>query len=175
MRLDLADLNMGWREGLLLLLALLGLYMLFELLRIRRLRRRLNKPPASAALEPSVSLAAQAPAPALTPEPASLAQESAWGEPPAHLVQETFMRGVDGELAQMRDELDALRGEFAALREELRHEAAHLKASQTISPLYSDAMQMAMNGHSAEVIAERCGIARAEAELVVALVKNQEQ
>ena len=50
------------------------------------------------------------------------------------------MRGVDGELAQMRDELDPLRGEFAALRQELRHEAAHLKASQTMSPLYSDAM-----------------------------------
>jgi len=34
-------------------------------------------------------------------------------------------------------------------------------------------MQMALAGYSAEMIAERCGIARAEAELVVALTQSQ--
>ncbi|MGE5384729.1 MAG: DUF2802 domain-containing protein [Betaproteobacteria bacterium] len=36
-------------------------------------------------------------------------------------------------------------------------------------------MQMAMTGYDTDVIAERCGISRAEAELVAALVKNQER
>lgn len=174
MRLDFADLvSLNWRDGLLLLVAALALYMLFELVRIRRLRRQGKAAPLPVAVEPSVSLEA-GPA-AESPDTETDREPPAWKEPPAHLVQEAFMRGVESDLAQMREELDALRGEFAALREELRHEAAHLKASQTISPLYSDAMQMAMNGYGADVIAERCGIARAEAELVVALVKNQEQ
>lgn len=170
MHFDLAELmSLGWREWLLLLVVILAFYMLFELARIRRLRRRKLKEASAPLVEPSVILAAA------VPESAKESEASAWGEPPARLVQETFMHGVESDLAQMRDELDALRGEFAALREELRHESAHFKASQTVSPLYSDAMQMAMNGYGAEVIAERCGIARAEAELVAALVKNQER
>ena len=84
------------------------------------------------------------------------------------------MSGVENELAQMREELDALRGEFAALREETRQELGQLRAGQAVSPLYSDAMQMAVTGYGAEVIAERCGISRAEAELVASLVKNRE-
>lgn len=172
MHLDLAELSLGWRDGLLFLVVVLASYMLFELLRIRRLRRRQEKTLASGVVEPALSNAASASAP--PPDIPSTADDMAWNEPPARQAQDAFAHGVESDLAQMREELDALRGEFAALREELRHEAAHLKASQTISPLYSDAMQMAMNGYSAEVIAERCGIARAEAELVAALVKNQE-
>jgi hypothetical protein len=34
-------------------------------------------------------------------------------------------------------------------------------------------MQMAISGYDPAMIAERCGIARAEAELVVALAKSQ--
>lgn len=172
MRIDLAELSLGWREGLLFLVAALALYMLFELVRIRRLRKRRENSAVSAqqVIEPSVSGLA----PAEPSAPAVPLEEPAWNEPPAHLAQEAFMRGVESDLTQMRDELDALRAEFAALREEMRQETAHLKAGQTISPLYSEAMQMAMNGYNAEVIAERCGIARAEAELVAALAKNQQ-
>ena len=84
------------------------------------------------------------------------------------------MRGVESEVAQMRHELDTVRGEFAALREEMRQETAQMRANQTVSPLYGDAMQMAVTGYGADVIAERCGISRAEAELVASLVKNRE-
>ena len=52
---------------------------------------------------------------------------------------------------------------------------AHLRATQTVSPIYGDAMQMAAAGYDAAMIAERCGIARAEAELVVALARSQVQ
>jgi len=176
---DLSGLDLGWRAGLLVLILLLALYMLFEFLRVRRLRRK--KAGAEAlppALEPVLkaltdSAGEQATGDAEAGKSAG-EEEVAWSEPPAHLAQDAFMRGVERELAQMRDELDALRGEFAALREGLRDEMAQLKASQAVSPLYSDAMQMAVSGHEAQVIAERCGISRAEAELVASLVKSRE-
>lgn len=75
----------------------------------------------------------------------------------------------------MRDEVDAIRGELAALREDMQHELAHLRAAQSMSPIYGDAMQLAVAGYDPALIAERCGIARAEAELVVALAKSQAQ
>lgn len=170
MRFELAEMSWGWREGLLGLIALLALYMLFELVRIRRLRQRRAKKSYPPPIEPS-GLGENATA---SHSGASTDETLAWAEPPTGLVQEALMRGMENELAQMRDELDTLRGEFSALREELRHEVSQLRASQTVSPLYSDAMQMAINGYGVEGIAERCGISRAEAELVVSLVKNQE-
>jgi len=176
---DFPGFSLGWRDGLLALIVLLALYMLFEFLRMRRLRRRKNTAEkASAVLEPALKGLADSAEESLAveagPENQAGGAEVAWSEPPVHLAQDAFMRGVERELAQMREELDALRGEFAALREGLRDEVAQLKASQAVSPLYSDAMQMAVAGHEAQVIAERCGISRAEAELVVSLVKNRE-
>ena len=43
-----------------------------------------------------------------------------------------------------------------------------------IAPQYSDAMQMALQHHDAATISQQCGISRAEAELVVALVRNRD-
>jgi len=104
-------------------------------------------------------------------------QAFAWNEPPApkDFAEEQYFKAVEAELGQLRDEVAVLRHEFAALREEMRGQVGQIKASQNMSPLYSDAMQMAMLGHEAEAIADRCGIARAEAELVVALARNQSE
>jgi len=174
MRLDWFDLSFGWREGLLGLIALLAVYMVFVLLRMRRLgRQKAAQPYVPAPLEPSVG-------------PAAIA-EAAEADIPADQLTYTIERKavaepqaaapvaeLEEQLAQMREELDALRGEVAALREDWHQETAQLRASQSVSPLYSEAMQMAMAGHGAEVIAERCGISRAEADLVIALSKQQE-
>ena len=46
--------------------------------------------------------------------------------------------------------------------------------AQMIAPQYSDAMQMALQHHDAATISQQCGISRAEAELVVALVRNRD-
>ena len=101
--------------------------------------------------------------------------DSAWQAASQEVSQTTLIRGLEYEIVHLRDEMDALRSEFAALRSELGQEISRLRNSQTVSPLYSDAMQMAAAGHDAEQIAERCGISRAEADLVVALVNTSER
>ena len=67
-----------------------------------------------------------------------------------------------------------VRGELAALREEVKLKVERVQAAQHVAPVYGDAMQMAVAGYDAAAIAERCGVARAEAELVVALIRNRE-
>lgn len=179
LRLNFSGFSPGWRETLLALIAVLALYMLLEVLRMRRLQRQKAKAAASAqepvlnggAAETTQQADAGNSAEATNP---CIESEADWPQVSSTQAQETFMRGVESELAQMRDEIDILRAEFAALREDIGRETARLRASQTVSPLYNDAMQMAIGGYGAEMIAERCGISRAEAELVVSLVKNRE-
>ena len=84
-----------------------------------------------------------------------------------------YQTWVESQFLQMQDEIDAARGELAALRLELHKELTGVRATQTVSPLYGDAMQMAVAGYDADSIAERCGISRGEADLVVALSVTQ--
>lgn len=58
--------------------------------------------------------------------------------------------------------------------EEQRQEHSKPPVTQNISPLYSEAMQKAILGQDAASISRDCGISRAEAELVAALVKNRD-
>lgn len=155
--MDLGSIVIGWREAVLGVIVLLAIYMFVVVWRMRRLREKPAAEPAAPA-EPRVEAGEEAPD---------------WQATQSRLAQETFMRGIENELAQLREEVDALRGEVAALRDEMWQEVGHMRATQTVSPLYNDAMQMAQLGHDPATIAERCGIARAEAELVVALVKSQ--
>ncbi|WP_153109500.1 DUF2802 domain-containing protein [Propionivibrio limicola] len=76
------------------------------------------------------------------------------------------------EAAQLRKEVGGLRAEVLVLREELQRHITPKDATQSISPLYSDALQMAKGGHDANAICVQCGISRAEAELVVALARG---
>lgn len=123
------------------------------------------------------------PTPAVAEESREDPMEASW--PPenrADFARQTLMDGVERELEQLREEVDALRGalsalreDFIGLREEFQQEIQATHAAQNASPLYSDAMQMAILGHDALTISERCGISRAEADLVVALVKNKDR
>jgi hypothetical protein len=98
-----------------------------------------------------------------------------YAEPPestvTHFDQEKLTR-LERELSATREELDALRTAFAQTRDSLQAEVERLKAGQRVSPAYGDSLQMAMSGASAEEIAARCGIARAEAELVLSLAQG---
>ena len=152
--LELGGMTLGLREGVIVLIALVAVYMLFVLLRMRRLR---NRPLAAPEL-------------AVPGKPPALAEsDEKWAQASAGMAGDALRSGLEQEIDQLRDEVDAIRGELAALRNDMLQELAHLRASQTVSPIYGDAMQMAAAGYDPAAIAERCGIARAEAELVVAL------
>jgi hypothetical protein len=184
----------GWREILLALILLIVIYMLWLVWRMRRIGR----PPIPAPVrrdEPSWQgeTRGEEGAPLIYTRPRrKLVSSPETGNAPSPdegdavrqnqaLAQQAFMAGVERELLQMRDEMDALRGAFAALRSDMENvrdaceqAVQNLHTAQNASPLYSDAMQMAVLGHDAITIAERCGISRAEAELVVGLVKNKD-
>lgn len=166
--MEIGGLVLGLREGVIVLIAGVAFYMVFVLLRMRRLRRI----PAPDTAVP----AEEAKTDTLTLAEALRAPAEDVPEIPRALVAESILRqDFERELAQMREEVDAVRGELAALRQDMLQELAHFRAAQTVSPIYGDAMQMAMAGYDPVMIAERCGIARAEAELVAALAKSQGQ
>ena len=172
--LELGGMTLGLREGVIGLIVLVALYMLFVLLRMLPLRRRSAEVPEHVApvLSEGEPVSAAAPEPEPEPEPGDA---NAAAEVAAPQLGENLLRSaLEQEVSQLRDEVDAIRGELAALRGDMLHELAHLRASQTISPIYGDAMQMAVSGYDPAAIAERCGIARAEAELVVARAKSQD-
>jgi fumarylacetoacetate (FAA) hydrolase family protein len=167
--LEIAGVTLGLREGVLTLIALVAIYMIFVILRMRRLQAKEDlsaKAVETLAPAPVVALpeADELPAPE-----ARLDWEGAVTTP----VEEALYRALEQEVLQLRDEVDSIRGELAALREDMLHDLAHMRAAQTVSPIYGDAMQMAAAGYDAVMIAERCGIARAEAELVIALANSQ--
>jgi len=178
--LEIAGLAIGLREGVLALIVLIALYIAFVLWRMRRL---VSAPgpdqgvsqssiPGSPTANPDAHPASKSePAETMTAQEAMSRDVT---EPSGGRIDgEMMSEGLARELSQLRDEVDVMRGELAALREDMLHEMAHLRAAQTVSPIYGDAVQMAAAGYDAAAIAERCGIARAEAELVVALARSQ--
>lgn len=116
------------------------------------------------------------------PTPSRLARFARWGQaaaalphdalapPPAPAAREDFANELrqshlDAEIDQLRRESAMLRDELAQLHEEL----ARMRATQNVSPMYSEAASLAQKGVSADGIAGQCGISLGEAELVAAL------
>lgn len=166
--------SLGLREGLIGLIVLVAVYILFVLLRMFHLRRG---PASPSAAKPAGGGAIGGEAEAAAPPPSGendAAAAAVWESAPSGMAEDLLRDGLERELAQLRDEVDTMRGELAALRADMHQELASLRASQSVSPIYGDAMQLAVSGYDASAIAERCGIARAEADLVVALAKSQE-
>lgn len=169
--------NSSWREALVAIIALLVLYVLFALFRMRRLRReKAAGLAASGAAQSAVaSYAAAQEEPLLSPDPEPAIEPAfAWNEPPPEFPGQRRIESLERELAYLRSEVATLNDELALMRDESRRELSQARVAQNASPIYSDAMQMAMQGHDAMAISEHCGIARAEAELVVALVRNRD-
>ena len=183
--MNLEDLAIGWREALLGVVALLALYVLVVVVRLRRLKKAASPPAAAPVAEEAtgdpVSVLAESPAgvPLQRVEP-----DFPWNEPPdAAPVAETpaderlslRLQAAETEMAMMRDEMATVRGELAQLRDEMAKQLERVQATQHVAPIYGDAMQMATAGYDAAAIAERCGVARAEAALVVALIRNRDK
>ena len=175
--------SLSWREMLIAIVALLVLYVGVVFLRLRRIKQGkmdLSVPEQLAAKSALAAYAAEqsppeAQPPAAAPELLSAPSEFAfpWNEPPEEIPGQQRIDALEREVTQLRKEVGGLRAEVLVLREEQRREQAQAQVTQNVSPLYSDAMQMAMQGYDALSISEHCGIARAEAELVVALVRNR--
>lgn len=172
--------NLSWREALIAIIVLLALYVLVVYFRFRRLKREKADLalPSAAATQSAVAAYAAVQEPVLSAEPEPLAAPSEaafpWNEPPPEVPGQKKIEALEREINQLRKEVGGLRAEVLLLREERRREVTQSQVTQNVSPLYSDAMQMAMQGHDAASIAQHCGISRAESELVVALVRNRD-
>lgn len=123
------------------------------------------------------------------PEPLAAPSDAAfpWNEPPGETVVHRQVALLESEVAQLRKEVGGLRAEVLMLREaqqrvmdvgaelpeaEVVEDA--VEGTSNVSPLYNEAMQFALQGLDAAAISQSCGISRAEAELVVALVRNRD-
>jgi hypothetical protein len=189
----------GWREGLIAIIALLVLYLIVLFFRLWRLQQapsalpplvaqsavaaytaiqdEAESTPAAASAAPAAlagETAASLTAPASVAAAAAGKREFPWNEPPLDIPGQAMIDGLQREVYQLRCEVDQLRGEVLAAREDLRRQSVPSPGvAQSASPIYTDAMEMAIQGHDATTIAHRCGIARAEADLVVALARNR--
>ena len=91
-----------------------------------------------------------------------------------------WQRGAEANAqaqAQVKNrEVQSLELEFAQLHEQvdrLQKELEQLKAQQAAVTPYTHAIQMAQQGLNVNEVAASCGISRGEAELIVALHRNQ--
>ena len=178
--MNFEDMAIGWREALIGVVALLVLYVFVVFLRLRRLKQ----PVVAAPVSSSPVVAGEPPVGVNDPTapvelPGFVEPGFPWNEPPDPVspadIADARLKAAEAEIGQMRDEMAMLRSELAALRDDLKVKVEHVQAAQHVAPIYGDAMQMAVAGYDAAAIAERCGVARAEAELVVALVRNREE
>ena len=183
---------LGWREALIAVVALLVVYIQIAFLRIGRLKNNATQTQSPAPLAAPAAVAAyvavqevenppdkpaeEAPVESALPEESPGRERSfAWNEPPEISVDARRIEMLEQEVAQLRRELGGLRAEVQAFRDEQRRELSRVQVAQNTSPFYSDAMQLALQGQDAAGISQLCGISRAEADLVVALARNQER
>lgn len=164
----MTSLGLGLREGLMLALALAVVYFVVMLLRLIQLGRRRGQAARSPdPLEPAAGGYATVSPLRQRSEPKAAAgsgESAAQGRPKGfgeHLADHLARSEVEMEVQRMRDEMARMRAEVAALRNARR-----------VSPQYAEAMDMAQRGSSAQDIADRLGLALAEAELICALSRG---
>lgn len=170
--------GIGWREWMILAAVVAGVYLVVALMALARLRRR---PPSAPAIEPS---ALDEPGPAFKP----VTPGKTWDHPfltpaplPAPIEVDVVMDELSSDpqpvspfaatlgMTELEAEVRLLRAEVAAMRQEL----GILKEARRVSPLYADAAALAHRGFDARGVAEECGISVAEAELVLAMSRDE--
>lgn len=189
--------------ALVALLALYVIVAFWRIHRLKR-RKAAELSPSLMASQTAVAAYAAVQEPALTAEPESVDPDQVrrepeplaapsdaafpWNEPPGETPLHRLIGALENEVAQLRKEVGGLRAEVLVLREEQRRlvdvaeaavadivpEEEVVEVTSNVSPIYNDAMQYALLGHDAATISQNYGISRAEAELVVALVRNRE-
>lgn len=186
---------MGIRQLVWALIAVLLLYGGWQILRSLTAGRRtigsnpVEPTPVLAAEQPALPTAGAddgrdddeggfdyAPIPSADAAPAPRPPESLTAGPDLFAFELKLQR-LRRELGAVRAALDVQQGEIGALHEMVQHlgeiaparTAAAEAVEQSASPEYSEALVLARRGLSVEEISTRCGITRAEAELVVSL------
>jgi hypothetical protein len=172
------DFGLGWRELVMLAEVLAGIYLIVALMALVRLRRRSVAAPVFEPTAPSVPMDLTPVFKPVQPEqpwdhpfrtPVELGtvnlrlEDSRPNEPPASAFAATLAA------TELESEVRQLRADLAALRQEV----TELKQSPRISPLYADAAALAHRGFDARGVAEECGISVAEAELVLAMSRDE--
>jgi len=172
---------MGAREWIYVAVAVLAVYLVFQLIRALQVKEPSTADEEDDDLESMASEALDgAMVDAELPVEDEYAEERVADTGHAPPVEESFglaleVRQLRRDIAQLREELDAQRGEIGALREQLATQNQQIeaaRAAQRVSPIYGEALALAQRGMAAEVIAERCSISVAEAELVQSLAQD---
>jgi hypothetical protein len=171
---------MGAREWIYVAVAVLAVYLVFQLIRALQVREpsagddgddlesMANDALDAVSLDTEVPAADDEPQQPRRVESASTPVEDSFG-----LALE--VRQLRRDIAQLREELDAQRNEVSAMREIMVSQTQQIeaaRAAQRVSPIYGEALALAQRGMAAEVIAERCSISVAEAELVQSLAQD---
>lgn len=170
--MDLAQI--AWRDVVLLVAVVAGIYLAIMLLRLMQVGQRRQRKSVPHAHEIAAANDAAAPAAAADELPFQFPLTPLTVHTPAPGYQEPVRPDEAPSFAEtlqhsrVEQEVRELRAELAALREEL----ADMQASRRVSPQYADAMALARRGFDAQGIADHCGIARGEAELVLSLAQG---
>ena len=189
---------MGLRELILAAIALLAVYVGYQLYRASRVPKASTPvPPDVSAGRSAAEVPASVELPAATsaavdalaagnedddePGPLYGVAGQLRAAPEARPAPDAFQHEL--EVRQLRRELEQQVGALAELRRELDELREQLRAhkeqadaglvTRGASPEYNEALVFARRGLDAETIAERCGITVAEAELVQSLARSQ--
>lgn len=186
-----------WREFLALVIVFLVSYVALVLFRLYRLKREVGGHSSFAYSKNSVHdavgayLAVGAQNESIAGDPRSLRDASpaapkvhgagsrmAMHSPGPGDQYELLINDLEREVAQLRNEVGGLRAEVLLVREQMYQrppESVAAPVIEDVSPYYADAMQLALQGLDADTISRQCAISRAEADLVLALVRNNER
>lgn len=192
--------NSGWREALVVVIGLLTVYIVFIYLRMHRLKQEaLRVETAAEAFVSSAALAAYHAEQQGSPDGQGEATPSElgapdfqfpWNEPPTPSNETQRVATLEMDVDLLRKEVGSLRAEILVLREAIKRlnevavvpapppavvrEERRAAVTELIAPQYSEALQLARKDASPAEISAQCGITRAEAELVAALVRNRD-
>ncbi|MDR0634087.1 MAG: DUF2802 domain-containing protein [Azoarcus sp.] len=176
--------------GLIVALLAYGGWQLFCALRIERVRRRRVSSTGKNGMKMGLDddlfgyapIPAKEPFAAAPPEPPPTARDAAPEARPDPFALELELQRLRREITGIREAFEIQRQEVDALRAELEHLAARpgepalmTTTEPDVSPEYDEALALARRGVMADVIATRCGITRAEADLVTSLAARARQ
>lgn len=96
-----------------------------------------------------------------------------------NLQKNPYVQGVEQKLSIVREEMSEMRRELLSLQDKvsdgLTQSPIPAQIQANTSPVYSDAIRLALQGLDAVTISDRCGIPLGEASLVVALSGKKRQ